>query len=567
MDRTPVYRVNVVSRNVKAVNYRHREGSTKVDFRGTELMPRATGKAEVESKSGRTVVDAKFEHLQPANTLGLEYLTYVLWAITPEGRAKNLGEILLDDGKGGMRVTTDLQAFGLILTAEPYFAVTEPSDLVVAENVVRSDTKGTEEPITARYELLPRGLYAATNEPIRDIVYGVDKKTPRDLVEARNALRIARAAQADRYASGSFHKAEQLLDQAEDYYRRRQSKNSIATAAREAAQTAEEARVMALKGQEQERIEAERRNAAERELQARAKADEEGQRRAQAEVEAARAEQAKAEADRVKLEAEAATQQAQQERERAEAAKSEALVQQQASEAEAQRARMSAQQAEQARLQAEQDREQIRARLLEQLNQVLQTKDTARGLIVNMSDVLFDTGQSTLKPGARERLAKVAGIILAYPDLKLQVEGHTDSVGGDEFNQRLSEQRAASVRAYLVTHGVSPDHVVATGFGKTQPIASNNTAAGRQLNRRVELVVSGEAIGAGMNRGTPGQVPGAATGGTAGTATTTPAGTQMTPGTATSPASVGAPSGTQPIAPAAPTTSTPPPKTDELRPH
>jgi outer membrane protein OmpA-like peptidoglycan-associated protein len=155
--------------------------------------------------------------------------------------------------------------------------------------------------------------------------------------------------------------------------------------------------------------------------------------------------------------------------------------------------------AEQARLaaqQAENDKAALRAKLAEQLNSVLQTRDTARGLIVNMSDVLFDTAKYTLKPGAREKLSKVAGILLAYPGLNIEVDGHTDIVGGDEYNQNLSEQRAGSVRDYLVAQGVATNSIIAKGFGKTQPVATNDTAEGRQVNRRVELVVSGEAIGA-----------------------------------------------------------------------
>jgi outer membrane protein OmpA-like peptidoglycan-associated protein len=548
MDKTPVFRVNVVERNVKAVNYRHRGGSTNVDLRGTELALEAQGKARVDSRTGRTDIQAKVNNLQPANKFGMEYLTYVMWAVSPEGRAKNLGELVLDDGKSELHATTDLQTFGLIVTAEPHFGVTQPSDVVVMENVVRDDTKGAEQAINTRYELLPRGLYASTNEPIRDVVYGVDKKAPNDLFQARNAIRIARAAQADRYAPESFGKAKRALDQAEDYYRRKQSRTAIATAAREAAQTAEESRVMAIKRQQEEQAQAERRAAAERaaqaqaqEAEARAKAEAESARRLEAEGERTRAEQAKADAERARQESELAAQRAQQEREQAEAAKAAALAQQQASQTEAERARLMAQQAEQARLKAEQDREEMRERLRAQLNQVLETKDSARGLIVNMSDVLFDTAKATLKPGAQVRLAKVAGIILAYPDLKLQIEGHTDSVGGDEYNQRLSEQRAAVVRDFLVKQGVPAATVAAMGFGKTQPIASNATPAGRQLNRRVELVVSGEAIGTRMGAPQPGATPsaGSASGGTAGAA----AGAGRDPST---PPPASAPVGTQP---------------------
>jgi len=488
METTPVFRVNVVSRSTKAVDYRHRGGSTKVDLRGTDLMPNASGEARVESKTGRLEINAKLNGLQPANKFGLEYLTYVLWAVTPEGRANNLGEILLSDGKSEIRVTTDLQAFGLIVTAEPYFAVTQPSDLVVVENVIRVDTKGREEAINVKYELLPRGLYASQVEPLRDVVYGIDSKAPLDLFEARNAVRIARAAKAEQYASSSFAKAEQDLKQAEDYYRRKQGRTPIGTVAREAAQTAEEARVMSLKHQEEERVEKDKEAAAAREAQARAETEAETQRRQQAETERATAEQAKAEAD-------LAARKAEQEKAEAERAKAAALEQQQALQAENERARSQAEESERGRQKAEREKVEMRARLLQQLNAILVTRDTARGLIATMPDVLFETNKFSLKPAARESLAKVAGILLAYPDLRLEVDGHTDSVGSDTYNQQLSENRAASVRDYLAQQSIPISSVTVLGFGKTQPVASNATAAGRQQNRRVELVVSGEVIG------------------------------------------------------------------------
>ncbi|PYX54096.1 MAG: flagellar motor protein MotB, partial [Acidobacteria bacterium] len=316
-----------------------------------------------------------------------------------------------------------------------------------------------------------------------------------DIFQARNAVRIARAAKADQYASSTFAKAEQDLKQAEDYYRRKQGRTPIGTVAREAAQTAEEARVMSLKHQEEERVEKEKEAAAGREAQAKAETETETRRREQAETERASAEQAKAEAERSKQESDVAAQKAAQERQDAEAAKAAALAQQQALQAENKQVRSQAEVAEQGRQKAEEEKAQMRARLLQQLNAILVTRDTARGLIATMPDVLFETNRFTLKPGARESMAKLAGILLAYPDLRLEVDGHTDSVGSDAYNQQLSEKRAASVRDYLAQQGIPISSVAVMGFGKTQPIASNATAAGRQQNRRVELVVSGEVIG------------------------------------------------------------------------
>jgi len=488
LDQAPTMRVQVVSRTTKAVNYRHRGGSTTVDFKGTDLMPEVTGRAKVDSKSGRLDIDARLENLLPANKFGLEYLTYVLWAITPEGRASNLGEVLLKNGSGSLKVTTELQAFGMIVTAEPYFAVTQPSDVVVSENIIRPDTKGREEAINARYELLAKGTYASTVEPIRDAIYGIDPKTPIELFEARNAVRIARAAHADQYAAPSFQKAQELLQQAEDAYLRKQGKTPIGTLARNAAQTAEDARVISIKRQEELRIEKERQDAADREAKAKAEAEAEANRRAQAEAERLRAEQAKAEADRARAEAERAKQEA-------EAARAAALEQQRLAQAEAEKARLAAEQAEQMRQKAEAEKAEMRSRLLRQLNAILETHDTSRGLVVNMSDVLFESGKYGLRPAARERLAKIAGILLAYPDLHLDVEGHTDAIGSDAYNQELSEKRAAAVQQYLVQQGIPASSIAARGFGKLQPVADNSTAAGRQQNRRVELVVSGDMIG------------------------------------------------------------------------
>jgi len=486
--QVPIYRVTVVARTTKAINYRHRSGSTKVDFRGTALMPQARGVAKVDSKQGRIQIDTKFDGLTPATQFGPEYLTYVLWAITPEGRANNLGEVLLGGTESKLGVTTDLQAFGLIVTAEPYFAVTQPSDVVVMENIVREDTVGKTEQIDAKYELLQRGQYTLNVSPSDLRPIQLDPRVPLELYEARNAVRIARWTGADRYAAESFQKAVQMLAQAENDQVNKTGKKPVIQTAREVAQTAEDARIIAVKRQDEERQANERALAAQREAQARTQAQEASQQSAQARTE-------RDAAERAKEQAQAATEQARREKSEAEAARAAALAQQQTAQAETEKARLAAEESDRRRQQAEQDQAALRAQLLEQFNAILATRETARGLIVNMSDVLFDTGKYTLRPGAREKLAKIAGILLAHPGLYLEVEGHTDSVGSDEYNQQLSERRAGAVRDYLANQGISMNSLSARGFGKTQPVTSNDTATGRQQNRRVELVVSGEVIG------------------------------------------------------------------------
>jgi outer membrane protein OmpA-like peptidoglycan-associated protein len=458
MAQTPTFRVVVTSRTTPAVNYRHHSGATKVNFAGTDLMPTANGEAEVNSKRGTIEVKAEFGNLQSPKTFGNEYLTYILWAISPEGRAVNLGEVLVgDDSRSKLHVTTDLQAFALIVTAEPYYAVRQPSNVVVLENVIRKDTKGTIETVDAKYELMERGGYIPTGYKFDPVV--LNAKLPLEFFEARNAVRIAQSEGAEQYAPESYQKAVQLMNNADEYATRKHVEDKpLIAVARDAVQTAEDARAISVKKMDDQRIANNLQNSADAQAQA------------QAQAQQAQADAAKAQSDMAASQAASA-----------------AAVS--AAQADADQSRLAAQQ-------ANTDKAAMRARLSEQLNSILQTRDSARGLIVSMSDVLFDTGQYSLKPGAREKLAKVAGILLAYPGLNIEVGGYTDNVGGDDMNQKLSENRADSVRDYLVQEGVTTNAVTARGFGNTLPVASNDSSSGRQQNRRVELLVSGDAIGA-----------------------------------------------------------------------
>jgi len=507
---TPIFRIEVVSRTTPAVNYRHRGGSTKVDFRGTPLMPQAKGQATVESERGVIRISADLKNMTPPSSFGPEYLTYVLWAVSPDGRPVNLGELTLSDYGAGssskIETTSDIQTFGLIVTAEPYYAVTQPSDVVVMENVIRKDTVGVIEDINAKYELLPRGTYTSQGRASGFVPIQVGKKDPFELYEAENAVQLARIAGADKYAAGSFQKAKDALDQALKYQAQKPGQKPVITMAREAVLRAEDARVIAIRAERNEYEANERAAAKAREDEARAKAE---QARAQADLEAkqrAQAESDRAAAERAKSEALAAAHAAEQERIAAERAKREAdearaaaIAQQQQLAADAAKARQLAADADAARSKAEQDQAELRRQLLAQFNMILQTTETARGLIVNMSDVLFDTARYTLKPGAREKLAKISGIILGHPGLRIEVEGYTDSIGGDEYNMKLSENRANAVRDFLISQGLSADSITAQGFGKANPVADNGTSAGRQLNRRVQLVVSGEILGTKVN--------------------------------------------------------------------
>lgn len=534
--------VVTVARNTEAVDYRS-GAETGVALAGTDLMPEVSGKAKIISKRGLTDVHVDVDHLHRPETLDAAFLTYVLWAISPEGNAENIGELQDKDGKASLHTTTHLQAFALVITAEPDFAVHAPSELVIAENQLKSDTKGVPQPINVHYQATPRTTYVLAAGPdLHSENNG--HKPPLDLVEARNAVRIAKQDQADQYAPDALRRAETELDQAEQYLSQHQNDKAIATVARNAVQTAEEARSISVRKEEEAKVERERKHAQEQAQQAQEQAQnaqqqaqsakqqaqqaqaerQAAEQRAQAEQqhaqqvqqqaqeEAARRAQLEQQNQQVQQQATQAQQQAQEAQQQAELQRQQAEQAQQQAQTEAQQrvaaeqqAQQTAQQADAARRQAQQaqqqaqaaetQQQQLRQQLRDQLNQILQTRDTARGLIVSMPDVLFDTGSATLKPTARERLAKVSGILIAHPDIKVEVDGYTDSTGDPMFNQKLSQDRAASVQSYLTQQGVPAGSVSIHGFGEANPIASNDSAAGRQQNRRVELVVSGESIG------------------------------------------------------------------------
>ena len=470
----PIYRVTVVGRTTAAINYRL-SGDTKIDLMGTALLTEARGVAEVSGKKGHTEIDARIRGLQRATRFGNEYLTYVLWAITPEGRPKNLGEVQYEGDDVRKQVTTDLQAFALIVTAEPYFAVTQPSDVVVMENAVRSDTRGTVETLEAKYELLPRGSYLQ-NRPADFTVKALEPGTPLDLAEARNAIELARMAGANRYAADTFTKAARQLAEAEVAREQRRSRDEMITRARQSAQTAEDARLIAVTRQEQEFVAQQQAFAAQQQavaIQQRALAEQRERQaideRQRADRQAQEAAQAKADGERDRLDANRTRWELQETQLQLVKAQAAAAV-------------------------AEQEKKALRDQLREQLDMFLDTRESARGLIMMVPDVLFVTGSTRLTSVAREKLARVSGILAAQPDLHIMVEGHTDDVGGADRNQRLSEQRAQSVLTYLVQQKIPLTAVDVAGFGESRPVAPNDTAQGRQQNRRVEIVVSGESI-------------------------------------------------------------------------
>jgi outer membrane protein OmpA-like peptidoglycan-associated protein len=460
--QTQIPASDLTSQSVTAIGYKVGGGSTKVDLKGTSLMPQASGEVKVEAKQGATSLDVSVTGVpQIPSALGAEFLTYVLWVITPDGRTSNTGEILINkNGEGKLSATNPAQTFALIVTAEPYFAVRVPSEMVVLENDPRKNTKGQIFPVND-FKLMRRAQYEKLGNPLAltpDLA-----RVPLQMYEARNAVDIAKSRDADKDAPEIYAKATASLQSAERALASNANKKDIMSLARQTIQFAEDARALAVQRQDQARIEAEREAAAAKAAaEAKAAADAQAAREAQRQAELTAAKQAQMKAE-------------------AQAKEAALRAQEAAARADAERAQKAA--------------ADLRAQLLAQFNSILETRDTPRGLVVSLGDVLFATGKYDLKPDAQVKLAKLSGIILAHPGLNLAVEGYTDSVGSEEFNQTLSEKRAESVADFLVQQGLSQDRVTAQGFGESSPVASNDTAAGRQQNRRVEIVVSGDIIG------------------------------------------------------------------------
>jgi outer membrane protein OmpA-like peptidoglycan-associated protein len=475
---------DVISKSIKAVGYEVGGGATRMIFLGTTAAPNASGEAKVQAKTAGTDIALKVSGMPVATSLGPEFLTYVLWTVTPDGTTSNQGEITVDqNGNGKLNATAQSQTFAMIVTAEPYFAVAIPSEEVVLENDTKKNTKGKIYPDNS-YKLMKRSQYSKAGNPL---ALTMDlKKTPLDIYEARNAVEIAKSRGADKYAPDIFAKATSSLQMTENALTSGGDKKVIITNARQTIQFAEDARLLAVQREEAERIQKEKEAAA---AAAAAKA------KSEAETQAAAEAQRQAEltaAREAQLKAEAAAQAAQQ-KAAAEAAAARAAAEQAALQAKEQAAKDEAARA-QAATQA------LRVQLLQELNDVLQTTDTPRGLVVNMADVLFETGKYNLSGDAQLKLAKLSGIIQAHPGLNLAIEGYTDTTGSEDFNMKLSQQRADAVRQFLISQGLTADTISSKGLGPADPIADNSTAVGRKLNRRVEIIVSGEVIGVKLAR-------------------------------------------------------------------
>jgi len=446
------------------------EGSkVKVSFEGTMRLPGAEGEAEVERRLGTTQIQVKLKNMKPATLFGGHFSTYVLWTVSPEGIAVNAGEFILDGHKSELKVSTPLDMFGMFVTAEPHYLVKVPSRFVVLDNTDIQAVKGRTMTKPVKYQGFD-GVYDYERESLvrAEATKGEFRV---DRQQATMAVMLAKRAEAQKHASEELEKAEEALSKTLKAFSEGVSQDRISLLAHETVRLAVEAQDKA-----QQRKREEERRAKQQQIDELTKAKQE------AEQAAAEARKEREEAMLAKAEAEQAAKKA-----RDEQAQARELMQQARREAE-KLARLKAQ-AESNAERARSEAEEARARMENALSRVVETKETARGMIVNLPDILFDTGEATLRPKAREILSRVAGILLVAPEYQLSVEGHTDSVGSEDFNQRLSERRAQAVRDYLIEAQLSPDLITTQGFGESQPVASNDTREGRQQNRRVEIVI------------------------------------------------------------------------------
>ena len=463
-ETVPLYHITVIEHSLQAVNYQYRSGSTDIDFRGTVLLARAKGKATVESNRGRTEIDAKLQGLTSPQAFGKEYLTYVLWAISPEGAAHNLGEVVANaSNNASLRVTTDLQAFGMLVTAEPYAAVRQPSDVVVLENQVRPGTVGRIEPIQAKAELLPRGHYVLDKQKSQELLSQDAPKVSMgeyeqlsQIYQAENAMALARTVNADTLAPDVYAKARQLLEDAKQKHAGKAGTSFVVQSAREAAQTADDARVIALKKAQDDKV---------ANAEQRVAAAQQAAQQARAEADAARAETARLRAESSRPP------------ETLPIAPPPPVDNQPPVAIHAVVTPSSAT-----------PQMQLRSRLYTQLKAVADTLDTPRGLVVVIPDADFKEGNLTVEPV--DELSRVAKAI-SPTGLQITVEGNSDT----SANEGISWKRAESVKEALISSGLRASAITARGLGNSRPTTSNATEAGRIENRRVEIVLSGAAIG------------------------------------------------------------------------
>jgi outer membrane protein OmpA-like peptidoglycan-associated protein len=506
----PVQAVKQITATRESMAMSYPEGVTiSIKFQGTHRLPTASGEAKIQRKKGMTEIEIEIDEMKPASYFGGDYNTYVLWIVSPEGHVDNVGEFILEGNRSKLNVSTPLETFGMFITAEPHFLVGSPSRFVVMENTRPAREIGN--PIqTSQIKYAGfDGIYHFERESLANLPE-IKGEVRADVGQARTSVELAERAGAPAFAAEELAQAREAQQKTEAAAAAGISQRVVMVQAHETVRLAVDAQKLAEQRAFQAALDAERKAKAEeiaklekgieaaqteaerarliaeqRELQLRIEERARQEALRQAEDAARRA----AEEERRRQAAEAAAERARLEAEDAARRAAEEARRRRESEQQAQQLALAKTEAEMAAERARQEREEARARMQQALGLVAETRETARGIIVNLPDILFDFNRATLRPQAREVLSKIAGIMLVARGYQLKVEGHTDNIGSDDYNQKLSEKRAQAVRDYLASSGLSADIITAQGFGESQPIASNTKPAGRQKNRRVEIVI------------------------------------------------------------------------------
>lgn len=437
--------------------------NVQITFNKTPRAPsRSSLSAELSFSKGVTTVDLSFEKLEPAILFAGNITTYVVWSVNPAGACENLGEIFVDrrEASGSQKFYAPGKILALMITAEPYSVVSKPSEIVLYYN---GETR------EKNVQIVPFAFKDFSSEaaPALDSIAMLQYSTdlPVTLFQAEKTIEYANKINAAEHNPKAMEEAKKALERARTLTR---DKKNMAETARIAVQHATRAIKDTVKY-----------------LEEKAAAEEEARRQAEKAALEKRAAQAESEAEKLAVQLEEIKQ------ERAALDKEMADLARQMRELAEERDHLAL---ETERLAAEREtikkeRDELASKLKGALSSVAETTETARGLMVNLAGVLFDVNKATLKPESQLKLAKLAGILMVFQDMKLSIEGHTDSTGSEELNLRLSTDRARTVYEFLMSQGVAPDRMKYQGFGSSKPVAPNDTEANRAKNRRVEVIV------------------------------------------------------------------------------
>ena len=473
-------------------------------------VPSATMKAKFRFQEGQMRIDVSYTKMKPAVLFGGEITSFVLWAVSRDGKAENLGELWVRPGKPDdtLRFSTGQRTFALMVTAEPYYQIDKPSDSLIFWNAGSQDPQAASSPIsfTDLGEPSQMGI-----ERLDFVKY--DGKTPLDILQAEKTYETAERMKAGDYASALMGDAMTTLQQARQMARSSSSRRGARDYARRSVASSNEAIRITLRKLEAEQLDAEiqQRRAEIDQLENRAREAEDRAREVQEEADrqVASLESQKSAAEEQVSSARIQLSQIQSEKARIEAERdslNQATVELKSQrealtcsvsdlESESDRLRAEKERLAREKAQVEADKQKTEGRLQAALSQVADTRDSARGLILNLPDILFDVNKATLKTELKTAIAKLAGILLIMSELQVRIEGHTDSTGSEEYNLKLSTERSQSVLGFLAEEGIEESRMKAVGYGLTRPIAENDTRQGRQKNRRVEIIISDREIG------------------------------------------------------------------------